>query len=376
MAPSIIAPTGFQGGTPAQLFDTRPLGDFEAFDHVLWYVGNAKQAASFYITRMGFKHVAYVCSLRCSLTTQRGLETGDRVFATHVVQNGKILFALRSPLRGAESLENMTSEEAVALTEVQDHLRKHGDAVKDVAFQVDNVSAVFERAIRNGAKIIKAPYQEGDRYGVVICATIATYGDTTHTLIQRSSFEGPFMPGYRTTGKTDPIDSYLPAVSLDMIDHCVGNQDWDQMSAACEYYERTLGFHRFWSVDDKDISTEFSALRSIVMASPNELIKMPINEPAPGKKKSQIEEYVEFYGGSGVQHIALQTSDIISAVTSLKTRGLDFIHVPSTYYDQMSLKLKKAGMALEEDFEALKKLNILVDFDEGGYLLQIFTKVL
>jgi len=164
-------------------------------------------------------------------------------------------------------------------------------------------------------------------------------------------------------------------VNLDYIDHCVGNQGWDQMSAACDYYERTLGFHRFWSVDDKDISTEFSALRSIVMASPNELIKMPINEPAPGKRKSQIEEYVDFYGGSGVQHIALNTADIVSSVTNLRARGVVFIEVPPAYYESMSVRLKKSGIILNEDLEVLRKLNILIDFDEAGYLLQIFTKV-
>jgi len=269
----------------------------------------------------------------------------------------------------------MTSEEATALDEIHAHLQKHGDAVKDVAFQVDDVRVVFQKAIRNGAKVVKPPYEITDQHGVVVCAIIATYGDTTHTLVQRAAYRGPFMPGYRPTVNNDPIHDHLPTVYLEAIDHCVGNQDWDQMAAACEYYERTLGFHRFWSVDDKDISTEFSALRSVVMASPDDLIKMPINEPAPGKRKSQIEEYVEFYGGSGVQHIALKTSDIVAAVTSLKARGMIFIDVPSTYYDNMSLRLKKAGMILNENFETLKRLNILIDFDQGGYLLQLFTKV-
>jgi len=184
-----------------------------------------------------------------------------------------------------------------------------------------------------------------------------------------------FLPGYRPTVAADPIDAYLPKIELEAIDHCVGNQDWEQMTAACDYYERTLDFHRFWSVDDKDISTEFSALRSIVMASPNNLIKMPINEPAPGKKKSQIEEYVEFYGGAGVQHIALRTADIISTVSDLRSRGVIFIEVPATYYENMALRLKQNGPVIKEDFETLKNLNILIDFDEGGYLLQLFTKV-
>ena len=223
--------------------------------------------------------------------------------------------------------------------------------------------------------MIKPPYELSDKHGKVICATVATYGETTHTFVQRNQYHGMFLPGYKTTDTNDLLDSYLPPVHLDNIDHCVGNQDWDQMTPACEYYERALGFHRFWSVDDKDIFTEFSSLRSIVMASPNELIKMPINEPAPGKKKSQIEEYVDFYGGAGVQHIALHTTDIISAVTNLRKRGVVFIDVPATYYEDISVKLKGAGMTLNENFETLKKLNILIDFDEGGYLLQLFTKV-
>lgn len=272
-------------------------------------------------------------------------------------------------------LVDVSFEEARLLEDVHLHLERHGDAVKDVAFEVDDVRGLFAEAIKKGARVITEPYELSDHEGTVICATVATYGDTTHTLIERKHYTGIFLPGYRATVQFEPLDLYLPEVSLEAIDHCVGNQGWDQMVEACDYYERTLGFHRFWSVDDKDISTEFSALRSIVMASPNELIKMPINEPAPGKKKSQIEEYVDFYGGSGVQHIALHTSDIVSAVTNLRARGVVFIDVPPTYYESMSLRLKKSGLVLNEDIDVLKTLNILIDFDEGGYLLQLFTKV-
>ena len=184
------------------------------------------------------------------------------------------------------------------------------------------------------------------------------------------------MPGYRTEAAgQDAINKYLPTIDLEAVDHCVGNQDWDEMDAVCEYYEKVLGFHRFWSVDDKDICTEFSALKSVVMSSPNEVVKMPINEPAKGKKQSQIEEYVDFYGGAGVQHIALRTTDIITAITNLKARGVEFIKVPETYYISMKKRLQSAGMSLNEDFEMLKSLDILIDFDEGGYLLQLFTKV-
>ena len=206
-------------------------------------------------------------------------------------------------------------------------------------------------------------------------ATLSTYGDTTHTLIQNISYTGPFLPGYTSSPTAvDPLSKYLPSIALQRIDHCVGNQDWEQMEDACAYYETVLGFHRFWSVDDKAICTEYSALKSVVMASPNEVVKMPINEPARGKKQSQIEEYVDFYSGPGVQHIALLTTDIIAAIAALKARGVEFIKVPETYYADMALRLKRAGMTLNEDFEKLKELDILIDFDEGGYLLQLFTK--
>jgi 4-hydroxyphenylpyruvate dioxygenase len=245
----------------------------------------------------------------------------------------------------------------------------------DVAFEVDNVDALYEAAVQGGAVSIAAPHDVSDDNGSVRLATIRTYGDTTHTLIQKGSYNGVFLPGYRAETKAvDPLSRFLPSVRLHAIDHCVGNQDWDSMEDVCSYYEKVLGFHRFWSVDDKDICTEFSALKSIVMASPNDVVKMPINEPAKGKKQSQIEEYVDFYGGPGVQHIALRTDNIIDAITNLKARGVEFIKVPSTYYESMQMRLKKAGLTLNEDFETLKSLDILIDFDEGGYLLQLFTK--
>lgn len=234
---------------------------------------------------------------------------------------------------------------------------------------------MFEAAIAAGAKPVAFPSTISDKQGSIRHATIQTYGDTLHTLVERGSYRGAFLPGYRTESGQDSLNKYLPAVTLEAVDHCVGNQDWDEMDSVCEYYEKALGFHRFWSVDDKDICTEFSALKSIVMASPNEVVKMPINEPAKGKKQSQIEEYVDFYGGAGVQHIALRTKDIIRDITNLKERGVEFIKVPETYYDSMRRRLEAAGMTLNEDFETLKSLDILIDFDEGGYLLQLFTKV-
>ncbi|OBT42783.1 4-hydroxyphenylpyruvate dioxygenase [Pseudogymnoascus sp. WSF 3629] len=339
-----------------------PTLDYRGYDHVHWYVGNAKQAATYYVARMGFHKVAF-----------RDLSTGSRAIASYAVRNGSVTFVLTSPLRSASQAEDPKDKKLLA--EISAHMEKHGDAVKDVAFEVDDVDEVYNQAVKNGGKSVSPPETVTDESGSVRVATIQTYGETTHTLISRKEYKGVFLPGFKAAPDAeDPLNTYLPKITLEAMDHCVGNQDWDEMDNICEYYERVLGFHRFWSVDDKDICTEFSALKSVVMASPDERIKMPINEPAIGKKKSQIEEYVDFYGGAGVQHIALRTKDIISAVTALRARGVEFITIPESYYVDMRLKLKKQGMKLEEDFATLQRLGILIDFDEGGYLLQLFTK--
>lgn len=205
-------------------------------------------------------------------------------------------------------------------------------------------------------------------------ATISTYGDTTHTFVQRSGFKGIFLPNYAAISEKDPLESLLPVTKLNFIDHCVGNQPDLEMISACELYEKQLGFHRFWSVDDEQIHTEYSALRSIVMADWDERIKMPINEPAKGKKKSQIQEFVDYYGGAGVQHVAFNTTDIIRAVQNLKDRGAEFLTIPGTYYTRLREKLSESKISVNESIDELERLNILVDYDENGYLLQIFTK--
>ncbi|KAK7724029.1 hypothetical protein SLS64_000363 [Diaporthe eres] len=347
------------------------MSPFNGYDHVTWWVGNAKQAAAYYSTLFGMKPIAY-----------RGLETGSRYFTSHVVGNGDVRFVFTSPIRSAVHLpedEPISKAEKALLVEMHAHLERHGDAVKDVAFEVDSVEGVYSRAVAQGAESVQPPVVLSDKGDAssVTTAVIRTYGDTTHTLVSRNGYKGVFLPGFREA-KLPTATVALPDVQMARIDHCVGNQDWDAMVAACEFYERCLSFHRFWSVDDSQICTEFSALKSIVMSSDNEVVKMPINEPALGKKRSQIEEYVIFNSGAGVQHIAIQTPDILSTVSALRARGVQFIDVPATYYEtvRMRLKTEKRNWELQEDFEAIQRLNILIDYDEGGYLLQLFTKPL
>ncbi len=342
-----------------------------------WYVGNARQAASYYVTRFGFRHIAYA-----------GLETGSRNIVAHVISNGGAIFLLKAPLRAVHAVEKGTSEcEQHSLAEIHEHLSKHGDAVKDVAFEVDDARAVYRRAIDNGAISVQEPTTLKDDLGEVTTASISTYGDTTHTLVETTNYKGTFLPGYRAIETEDPIQKYLPPVTFEAIDHCVGNQDWGGMQKICEYYEKALSFHRFWTVDDTLLSQSYSSMASIVMASPAppSVIKMPINEPAPGLRRSQIEEFVNFNSGAGVQHVAFRCTDIISTVHNLRERGVEFIDVPSTYYDLLRTRLfgkagkdngdsEKRDWQLKEDLAEVERLKILIDFDAGGYLLQIFSK--
>ncbi|GAP85532.1 putative 4-hydroxyphenylpyruvate dioxygenase [Rosellinia necatrix] len=380
-----MAPSAITDSPPQQFSTTLPsradeyavqagVPEFHGYDHITWWVGNAKQAASYYNTLFGFRTIAY-----------KGLETGSRYFTSYVVANNDVRFVFTSPIRSSVHLpaeEPISKDELALLKEMHQHLERHGDAVKDVAFDVDDVRAVYDRAISgaDGMAISVQPPRVThgtDEEGDVMTAVVRTYGDTTHTLISRRGYKGPFLPDYAAR-EPAPSSVALPPIDLVRIDHCVGNQDWNEMVAACDFYERCLSFHRFWSVDDKTICTEFSALNSIVMSSANAVVKMPINEPAPGKKKSQIEEFVIFNSGPGVQHIALLTNDIIGTVSAMRARGVEFISVPSTYYDTLRhrLKTEKRSWELGQDLNTLESLSILIDYDEGGYLLQLFTKPL
>jgi 4-hydroxyphenylpyruvate dioxygenase len=311
-------------------------------DHVEFYVGNAKQASVYYRSVFGMELVAYC-----------GPETGIRDRASYVLQQGKVRFVLTTPL----------SPESP----ISDHIRLHGDGVHDIALWVDDADAAFRETTKRGGKGVMEPTSLKDEFGEVRRSAIQTYGDTIHSFIERKNYKGIFMPGFVAVGGPDPI---ARPVGLKHIDHMVGNVGWGEMNTWVKFYEDVMGFKLFVHFDDKDISTDYSALMSKVMASGNERIKFPINEPARGKKKSQIEEYIEFYQGPGVQHIALATEDIITAVGELSRRGLEFLRVPRSYYDEL---LGRVG-PIDEPVEALAELGILVDRDDEGYMLQIFTR--
>lgn len=326
--------------------------NIQAFDHITLWVGNALQAASWFCVRFGFEPCAY-----------RGLETGSREVVSHVIKQNKIILVFQSPL--------LPDNE-----EYGRHLTRHGDGVKDVAFAVDNIEQVVEQAKLKGGQVVKDTWTESDEHGSVKMAVLQTYGDTTHTLIERGDYKGIFLPNYHEhpLKNKDPLLEKLPPVKLDFIDHIVGNMPDNEMENTTKWYENTLHFHRFWSVDDSVIHTRYSSLRSIVVANEQETIKMPINEPAKGEKKSQIQEFVDYYGSSGVQHIALNTSDILTSVSTLRERGTQFLHVPSQYYVDLRERLKHSKVQIQEDLSIIEKLNILIDYDDNGYLLQIFTK--
>jgi len=317
---------------------TEPL-PLNRIHHVELLVGNAKQAAYFYRKAFGFSQLAYA-----------GPETGVRNQASYVMAQGKIRLVLSTPLTPDDPMS--------------EHHRIHGDGVLDIAFSVDDVDDVFSQATDRGADVCRAPYQTSDEFGSVRRAKISAYGDTLHSFVSLSDYTGPFLPGYETY-RVPEADAGLRS-----IDHIVGNVEDGKMNEWVEYYQRVFGFHQFLSFDDKDISTEFTALRSKVVSGPQGRVKFPINEPADGLRRSQIEEYLEFNHGPGVQHLAMTTSDIVHSVSVLRDAGVEFLDIPSSYYEEI---WDRVG-TIREDRQLLQDLNILIDRDDQGYLLQIFTR--
>ncbi len=311
------------------------------FDHCELYVSNAKQAAHYYRTTLGFLPIAY-----------RGLETGSRDRVSYVSKQNQVRFIFTSPLDNNSEISN--------------HIYTHGDGIKDVSFTVDNAEAAWKESTKRGAESVLKPKLLTDDSGEAVIATIKAFGDTTHTFVQRNNYDGVFLPGYTVFDE----DVLAEPTGLVHIDHVVGNQSDGEMQSVCNFYERVFGWHRFWSVDDKDITTEFSSLRSIVMANDNEIIKMPINEPADGLNKSQIQEFIDYYKSPGIQHVAMSTNDIIKTVTKLRNNGMEFLDVPKTYYESLTERVGE----INEDLTMLEELGILVDKDENGYMMQVFTK--
>lgn len=310
-------------------------------DYIELYVGNAKQAAHFYKTALGFQSFAYA-----------GLETGLKDRTSYVIKQGKITLVLTTPMQSKG--------------EIAEHIKKHGDGVKVIAFWVDDTEQAYNETIKRGARSCFAPRIQKDASGEVKLAAIHTYGETLHVFVERKNYKGFFLPGFvKWESEYNPTD-----VGLKYIDHCVGNVEEGGMNKWAKFYEDVLGFANLITFDDKDISTEYTALMSKVMANGNGRIKFPINEPAKGKKKSQIEEYLDFYEGPGCQHIAVATDDIVYTVSEMRKRGIEFLHVPGTYYDTVVERVGK----IKEDLATLKRLGIMVDKDDEGYLLQIFTK--
>jgi 4-hydroxyphenylpyruvate dioxygenase len=311
-------------------------------DYVEFYVGNARQAAHYYRSAFGFRVAAY-----------RGPETGVRESASYVLTQNKIRFVLTTPL---------APETAIA-----DHVRLHGDGVRDIALWVDDAESAWRETTQRGAKSVREPETLRDAHGEARIASIAIYGDTIHSFVERRNYQGAFLPGFVAVEADDIVSR---PVGLKYVDHMVGNVGWGEMNRWVEFYSAVMGFRMFKHFDDKDISTEYSALMSKVMSNGNERVKFPINEPAEGKRKSQIEEYLQFYRGPGVQHIAMATDNIVETVGALQRQGVDFLRVPSAYYDDL---LTRVG-PIDEDLAELHKLGILVDRDDEGYMLQIFTR--
>jgi 4-hydroxyphenylpyruvate dioxygenase len=320
---------------------TEDLLQLNGTDHIEFYVGNARQASYFYRVAMGFSLVAYA-----------GPETGQRDRASYVLEQGKIRFVFTTPLRPDN--------------EAAEHIRLHGDGVRDIALWVDDARLAWKETTRRGARSVQEPVVHSDKHGKTRTASIAIYGDTIHTFVERKNYDGPFLPGFISKGK----DHLARPTGLMHVDHVVGNVGWNEMNRWVEFYATTMGFSLYQHFDDKDISTEYSALMSKVMANGNGRVKFPLNEPAEGRRKSQIEEYLEYHHGPGVQHIALATSDILHTVSTLKEQGIEFLRVPHSYYSELQARIGR----IDEPLEELEELGILVDRDDEGYMLQIFTR--
>jgi 4-hydroxyphenylpyruvate dioxygenase len=311
-------------------------------DYIEFYVGNARQSAHYYRSAFGFRLAAY-----------RGPETGTRERASYVLVQNKIRLVLTTPLH---------SEHPIAT-----HVHRHGDGVRDIALWVDNAESAWRETTSRGACSVRRPEILHDESGRVTVASIAAYGDTIHTFVERANYHGPFLPGFRAMEENDSV---ARPVGLEHIDHIVGNVGWGEMDRWVDFYCDVMGFRLFKHFDDRDISTEYSALMSKVMSNGNERVKFPINEPARGKRRSQIEEYLDFYHGPGVQHIAMATGNIIETVSKLRDQGVEFLRVPSAYYEDL---LSRTG-PIDEPLPELQELGILVDRDDEGYMLQIFTR--
>jgi 4-hydroxyphenylpyruvate dioxygenase len=324
----------------APQIERHPLARID-WDHVEFYVGNAKQAAHFYMSAFGFDQVAYA-----------GPETGVRDRVSYVLEQNKLRFVLTSSLRPDG--------------EIAEHVRLHGDGIKDVAIAVEDARAAWTYATEHGAQSVMEPTVLEDEHGRLVKAAIATYGDTIHSFVQRDGYRGVFAPGFVPQRKSI---LFAQKPGLQFIDHCVGNVGWGEMDRWGDFYAKVFGFSQLISFDDKDISTEYTALRSKVMTDPRHVVKFPINEPAEGKKKSQIEEYLEFYHGAGVQHLAIRTDDIVATIRALKTNGVEFLDTPDSYYDELADRVGP----IDEALDVLRELRILVDRDDKGYMLQIFT---
>ena len=333
-----LAPVVSQSSVNEPKVDFLPL---RGTDHVEFFVGNARQSAYFYRAAFGMSLVAY-----------SGPETGNRDRASYVLQQGKVRFVLTTPLRSGNA--------------IAEHIARHGDGVHSIALWVDDARASWKETTSRGGRSVVEPTETTDEHGTAVVSAIAAYGDTLHTFVERKDYSGPFLPGYRAVTE----DLVARPVGLLHIDHCVGNVGWNSMNEWVKFYETVMGFGLYQHFDDNDISTEYSALMSKVMANGNGYVKFPINEPAEGKRKSQIEEYLDFYAGPGVQHIALATKDILETVTLMQAQGVEFLTVPHSYYTDLQQRIGK----IDEPIEELEKLGILVDRDDEGYMLQIFTK--